>query len=332
MSPSRSSHFARFGAVCGAVALLFASAVALGSEDPGTAVALGVHAAAQASGAGADSPIQQFDEQKLGFKPLVGLSPWPINPQDPVSSVPALDVLTKNVLGYGYLLMDLGVEADSAFVAADYERAAMFYQALIKAAPHKSAAFAQLCASQVGLNQLDKALAACRIAVTREGSRAIDYARFVGLTLASGRQLLPEDIKQLDDVFAHLKAEKVDFLPVNYLACDLGVRLEDERRLESCTKDLAAKAPDDPRTITYQWTLATLRRDWSATQRAIEHAERAKLPPRSIALMRSATTKLSGASSSAVPLPLTLAGIAAALGAGALVWKRRRVPHAQSAA
>ncbi|HMJ12847.1 MAG TPA: hypothetical protein VK524_15605, partial [Polyangiaceae bacterium] len=86
------------------------------------------------------------DPKVLGFTPLPGISPWPINPDDPLSSIPSAEELTKNALGFGYLLQDLSVEADKAIAAKNYARAEKFFLALAKAVPTRATAFAKLCA------------------------------------------------------------------------------------------------------------------------------------------------------------------------------------------
>jgi hypothetical protein len=281
------------------------------------------------------NPMERsFDADKLGFQPLRGLSPWPINPDDPASSVPSQESMQGKLIEYGYLLMDLSAEADKSFEMGDYERASQFYLALAKAAPSKSTAFVKLCASYVGLNQFEKALSSCRVAVTREGVEALDYARLVALTLQVRKQLSESDVKDLDAVFAHVSAERVDFMPLRYLKCDLGVRLMDRGRLEECTRALAAQAPNDPRTITYQWTLAVVREDSAAAQHWIEQARNNRMPLEGIQQMQAATLSLghdAGGKETRRNL-LIAAAVIAAIGTGSAgLWAQRRRLRASSA-
>lgn len=277
-----------------------------------------------------------FDARKLGFQPLPGLSPWPINPEDPVSTLPSEEQMKGKVLEFGYLLMDLSAEADTAFDARNYARAAKFYTAVAKIAPTKSVGFVQLCASYVGLNDYTKALSACRLALPREGVRPLDYARVVALTLAVKETLSEKEIADLDAIFAHVKSQNVDYAPLEFARCDLAVRLESEARLAECLKPLSEKAADDPRTITYQWTLALMKRDWNAAHAWIERARKASVPEAGLRHMQVATQAVQMKPRvEEGPSQLWIVGVAAlALTAatGVLVWVQRRRPRTPSAA
>jgi hypothetical protein len=232
------------------------------------------------------------DPNVLGFTPLPGISPWPINPDDPVSSVPGPEELTKNPLGFGYLLQDLSVEADRALNAKNYARAEKYYLALAKAVPTRATAFSKLCAAYEVSGELEKALRACRVAAALEGVQVADYLRLVTLTLQVKDELSPKDIEEIDAVFAHLLQFKADPIAVARLKCDVATRLKDEQRLNDCVAVLTARGPDAASTLSYQWSLAVLRKDWNQASRLVERARALKLPPAAIHSMVQGTAAL----------------------------------------
>ena len=194
------------------------------------------------------------------------LSKWTIDANNPEASAPTKQQRKKDPLQFGYWLMDVSVIADKAFERGDYATAVKYYRALSKGAPEKSVPYTKLCSSYLALGDVRAALASCREALRRDGARVLDHARFLRLLVESKDTLSPEDLADVDAIFAHLKSEKVDMMVLDQLRCDVALRVEDARRLEECTSALVVKAPDDPRTISYQWSLAMLRKDRDAAE------------------------------------------------------------------
>jgi predicted Zn-dependent protease len=185
--------------------------------------------------------------------------------------------------------MDVSVIADKAFERRDNATAVKYYRALAKGAPEKSVAYTKLCSSYLALGDVRAALASCREALRRDGVRVLDHARFLRLLVESKETLSPEDLADVDAIFTHLKSEKVDMVMLDQLRCDVALRVEDARRLEECTQALVAKAPDDPRTISYQWSLAILRKDAVAAENLLERARRTTMKEAGIRKMEAAT-------------------------------------------
>jgi hypothetical protein len=276
------------------------------------------------------------DPKLLGFTPLPGISPWPINPDDPQSSVPGPEELTKNPLGFGYLLQDLSVEADKALGAKNYGRAEKFYLALAKAVPTRATAFSKLCATYEAAGRLDEALETCRVAAALEGVQVADYVRLVQLTLRANDRLAPKDVEELDAIFAHLSQHEVDAVAIARLQCDVGARLKDEQRLERCVAELLKVAPSDAATVTYQWSLATLRGDWNEASQLVERAKQLELPPAAVHSMEQGMAAMKAQRGSAREQFAVVAGGALAVGALAVaiarLLRRRRVSADATAA
>jgi hypothetical protein len=220
------------------------------------------------------------------------LSHFAIDDADPSASVPDLAEATKDPVQFGYLLMDLAERADKATERKDYATAARYYKALIKAAPQRSVGYSKLCGAYTGLNDLANARESCYEALFHDGTHPIDYLRYLRLLLDSKPELGADDVKQADGVFAHLSEQKVEFPEVYQLECDVALRIKDVHRLENCTKALTAGWPDDPKTITYQWSLALQKKDFPTAEKLVQRARATSMGPAGVEQMESATLAL----------------------------------------
>ena len=217
------------------------------------------------------------------------LSDATIDDADPSAAVPAPAQQMKNPVQFGYLLMDLSDRADRAYTAKDFDRAARYYKAIIKAAPQKSVGYSKVCLSYMGMNDLEKAREFCHEALFHEGVAPLDFLRFLHLLLDTKKQFGPDEVAQADDVFSHLKEQKIDAQEVYQLQCDVALRVSDAKRMEECTKALAARWPDDPKTITYQWSFAVYKKDFATAEKLVQHAKTSAMPPEGVAKMEAAT-------------------------------------------
>ena len=217
------------------------------------------------------------------------LSHFSIDDADPSAAVPDVKAQMKDPIQFGYLLMDLADRADGAYEQKDFARAARYYKAIVKAAPQRSVGYTKLCLSYTGMNDLVSAREACHEGLFHEGVFPIDFVRYLHLLLDTKKQFGTDDLQQADDVFAHLKQEKVDEQEVHQLECDVALRVSDVRRMEECTKALAAGWPDDPKTITYQWSLAVYKKDFAAAEKFVQRAKASAMAPQGIQKMEAAT-------------------------------------------
>lgn len=214
-----------------------------------------------------------------------GQDSFPINPDDPTSSVPDRKERIQAPLAFGSFLMEITDRATEAFEKQDYRTAALYFEAVAAAVPKKSRGHARLCESYALLGEYDKALASCRTAVGLKGARVSDYELFARLLLKQDERLSPEQIADVDAIVAHLKTSGVDSPGMHRVQCELGVRTQDEPRLEACTQALARLAPDHAQTMTYAYALALLQHDEVRARELLVEAE-GKLPPAAIAVMR----------------------------------------------
>jgi tetratricopeptide (TPR) repeat protein len=224
-----------------------------------------------------------------GLPPGDGLSEWRIDDADPTKSVPTEQQRDSNPLQFGYHLMDLAEKGGVAVKKGDHHAAVKYYAALAKAVPDRSVAFTKLCASHEALGDWEKAVEACRTALGLPGVTVADSSHFVRLLLAKRGALSATEIDDATAVVTHLGEEETTRGLSAELQCEIGSRLEDVKRLESCTTALAKSAPDDARTISYQWALALARKDYAGAHAVIDHAKVTKMPPEGIRHMEAAT-------------------------------------------
>jgi hypothetical protein len=220
------------------------------------------------------------------------LSDFQIDDADPVSSVPDAETLAKAPLQYGYLLQDLAAKAEASIKKGDHLAAARFFAALSKAAPGVAYVPRKMCEQLEAGGDLAKALMACRTAITMKGSTLNDYDRFVRLALNQRRELSAAERKELDAVVAHVAADPAAGPVASMLRCEVALKFEDTKALESCTAELAKLAPKDPRTITFEWALAVQKKQKTEALQLIEKARGAGMSAASVASMERATHEM----------------------------------------
>jgi tetratricopeptide (TPR) repeat protein len=226
--------------------------------------------------------------------PVAGsLSQWAINDEDPVASVPTHAQRDANPLEYGYFIMDLSDRADRALQRGDHASAVKYWLAVAKAVPDKSVGYTKACESYEALGAWEQAVGACKAALQRDGVLVKDYARFVTLVLQKKTPLEMAEIQDLDKLLDRLRRMEEGRKVVDELNCDIGVRIGSAERLETCTHALAESAPEHPRTIYFQWSLALIQKRYDDARQLIERAKAAGTSPERLQQMEKATTAAS---------------------------------------
>jgi tetratricopeptide (TPR) repeat protein len=286
-------------------------------------LAVGVIVSGQAHAQELD-PEPQEQPQPQGSGRM--LSEWAVDDKDPESSVPSDHKKERNPLQFGYWLMDVTYKAVQATKKGDHLAAARFYKALAKAVPDRSVSFTRLCESYEAAGEWKNALDACATALMRDGVTVNDYVRFFTVALAKKGSLTKPEIEDLSNVVEHLRGDPVGREIADDLECQLAVRLEDVSRLQPCTAALVAKAPDDPKTISYQWALALKRGNFDEATTLVERARTTAMTHEGIDQMVQGTASMRAMRQRKI-YAWTLAGVALVLGAAAafvLLSRRRR--------
>jgi tetratricopeptide (TPR) repeat protein len=248
-----------------------------------------------------------------------------IDENDPEGSVP--DPTNMNPLEAGYVLQDLLARAEDATKRNDWPAVVKWYRAIVKMVPDRSAGFVKLCEGYEKIGDAERARKACALALSADGVTVDDYAKFVRLVLAKTGPLDQADRAQIDEVVKHLLQDPKTLLPAYHLQCELAVRVSDQALLETCSRELYTRAPNDAKSVGFRWALAMQKQQYDEARSLIEKAKQAGVRPDGIANMEALTGSHLGnqrvrtASFAAVALLLIGLGVA-----GYVTWSRTRRP------
>jgi tetratricopeptide (TPR) repeat protein len=221
---------------------------------------------------------------------LHGLSRWPINERDPLSSVPTAAQRDGNPVEYGYHIMDLLAEAARATRRGDHVQAAQLYMAVAKAAPDRAVGFSKACESFELAGNRQRALEACGVVVARQGVTVADYTRFARLVFQKEGKLDAAETTDIAAVVAHLRAQNEPDAALD-IECELGLRTNDAVLLRGCVAALEKRSPDAPRAISHAWALALLEHRYADADRLLERARKLGVKPDALDTMERATAK-----------------------------------------
>jgi hypothetical protein len=262
------------------------------------------------------------------------LSRFRIDFADPESQIPSVDERNKDPLQFGYFLQDLNTEAVRAENKGNWQRAVKFWRADAKAVPDMAVGFGRACRAYQMLGDVQNAIEFCARALNREGSTVEDYLRYAELLTARAGALSPLEVQDLDAIAKHLREKGEQTGPAAVVDCRVGVKLEDPARLESCTQVLGKLSPQDPRTMTFQWSYAMLRQHYGEANRLLASMEKTSMSRQALAQVREATSKASAwwrrpFTDWRYALALGVALLSAAIG---LVLLRRRMSRLEGSA
>ena len=126
--------------------------------------------------------------------------------------------------------------------------------------------------------------------------------------------------KALNEVFAHLDKQSDLAVPAAHLRCQTAVKMKDKGAMGACTAVLAKAAPDDPKTIVFQWSYAVMRGEREEAAALVNRAQQA-----GVALDGIEQMKLIVPSRWASPRLLGVATLGGAVALLAVVFFRRRL-------
>jgi hypothetical protein len=142
-----------------------------------------------------------------------------------------------------------------------------------------------MCDEYEVLGDLGKAINACGDALLRDGARVADYSRFVRLMLRRPGPLADKDIAALGAVLEHMRADPAGRETAADIECQIATRTSNVAQLTECTTELTARAPDDPKTISYSWALAVAERRFDDARTLAKRAGAAGVPADNVAAM-----------------------------------------------
>jgi len=217
-----------------------------------------------------------------------GLSKWPVNRADPLSSVPTAEERDGNPLEYGYHIMDLVDLAGMAVKKSDFAAAAKFYEASVKADPTTAVGYRNACLYIEKSGDIERALPFCRGALGAQGALVSDYVRYADLVFSAPTPTTKEQIEDLQGIIEHLKQEG-RAVAAAQVECDLATRTDDFKRLNRCSQVLSKEAPKDAKTLSFAWANAMHKGDLGEAQRLVAEAKKSAMKPEGILTMERAT-------------------------------------------
>jgi hypothetical protein len=220
-----------------------------------------------------------------------GLSKWHVDKRDPDRSIPTAQQRDANPLEYGYFLMDVSDLAEGAIKRGNHLEAIKYYKTLTKAVPERAVSYRKVCISYQALGDWQSALTYCAIALTRAGTLVEDFERYARITLDMKPTFTPQDGEQLDAVAEHLRAQFPKATLADEMVCETGLKLQDNKRMKQCTDRLAASAPKNARTLTYQWAYALQRGDAREARQIIDKARQQGVPAAAVQNMVEGTDR-----------------------------------------
>jgi tetratricopeptide (TPR) repeat protein len=263
--------------------------------------------------------------------PHGGLSKFPVDDEHPDRSIPSEDERNAQPLEFGYWLQDLTAKGLNASRKGDHAASARFYEVLANVVADRAVPFVKLCEEYEALGDLKRAINSCGDALLRDGVTVHDYTRFVHLVLAESGAPSAKEVAALGQVLQHMKEDPAGREAVDDLECEVGLRTSNVAQLEECTAALAARAPDDPKTISFQWALAILKGNFGRAEQLIARARALGMPAQSVASMQRKTSETR--TQHRIHVALWAAAIAFLLTGIAIAARslRRRRPEQESA-
>jgi hypothetical protein len=164
-----------------------------------------------------------------------------------------------------------------------------YYRALAAAIPEEAQGWSLLCEAYQTAGDRERGIRACKYAISRKGVQIKDYRRYIELLVAKPDDLDADERSEITAVLAHLDQQPDMAVPTAHVRCEAAVKMNDAAALKACTAVLATVAPDDRKTIVFQWSLAVMRGDRGEAGQLLGKAEKAGLPPDSLDRMSKVT-------------------------------------------
>jgi hypothetical protein len=216
-----------------------------------------------------------------------------INDDDPSSNIPSEKARNEKPLEFGYWLQELLERGQKALKDHDPPRAAKYFLAIAKGVPTKATGFGKVCEAYEAGGERAKAIAACNEAMARQGARLEDSVRYVRLVLQKDAAPTTAELKDIQGVLDHLRAsDDVSALTANQMQCDLALRLSDTKMLASCTAALVKMAPQNARTVAFQWALAVRKGDGDLARRLLAEGKKAGIDANGLHEMELTTAQI----------------------------------------
>jgi tetratricopeptide (TPR) repeat protein len=219
------------------------------------------------------------------------LSRFPINQNNPESKIPTEAERSQEPLDFGYFLQDLASEGAYAEKKGDYASAVKYWRALAKAVPDVATGFRRACRAYEALKDRRNGLDYCGSTLNMPGAELEDYVHYGNMMLMKTTPLDAAELSDFENSIKHLRSQGGDgpLFIAETLTCELGVAQEDVKRLESCTQTIEKLKPNEPQTLSFQWSLAMFRHDYVGARELVGRLQTTTYKPELVARMAAAT-------------------------------------------
>ena len=215
---------------------------------------------------------------------------WAIDDANPASNIPTEREKNEDPLEFGYWLQAVAVRAEAASKRGDHSAAAGYYDALGRAAPDRAVGFMKACEEYEAAGDIEKAIDRCVGALSRDGLRLGDSARAIDVVLRKQGPLGARETAAISEALARVKNDPAGSSLFDDLECRVASRTLDIARLRECTSALVARAPNDARTISYEWALAVAEGNTQQAGRLVQRAEAEGAAPDEVRRMKEETS------------------------------------------
>lgn len=226
-------------------------------------------------------------------RPPLDMSKFEVDDKNPEANLPTADEAARAPLDFANLLNDIGMRIDAARERGDFAQAVKLDRAFVRLAPQRAAAYGALCRDNEALGQRDDALQACAVALQKPGVVVDDFVRFVRLVANRQGGLDTTEVADAQNAIEHLKSDPASRVAGNQAACELSLKQKDDAALASCSSALLELAPNDPRSITYAWTLAIKQQDFSRAEELVQRAKQNPQMAEAVAQLETSTQQFS---------------------------------------
>ncbi|MFL5306542.1 MAG: hypothetical protein ACJ8F1_15100 [Polyangia bacterium] len=246
------------------------------------------------------------------------LSTFPMDDADPEAGIPSVAQQNEKPLQFGYYLQDLAAKVERAKKNNDLPAQIRYYRAITKAAPNSPYGPRKLCEVLQASGDIDGAIVACRAATAIEGTTVGDFRRLVEVILAKPGEP-PQDLQ--NEAYAavdHIQEEAQLGSVPEAIRCDAALRFQDWGTLKVCSDRLGHTAPNDAKTVSFQWALAVHERDKQKADALVDRARSLGMERAGIQRMEATNRALGRTGLLGLLFVLALVGLAAG------VWQKTK--------
>ncbi len=239
------------------------------------------------------------------------ISIFPIDDTNPEASIPPVAQQNEKPLQFGYFLQDLAAKVERAKKNHDIPAQIRYYRAITKAAPNSPYGPRKLCEVLQESGDIDGAIVACRTATVIEGTTVGDFRHLIDVILSKPGNLAPDLQKEAYAAVDHIEKEAQLGSLTDVIRCDAALRFQDWQTMNLCTERLARNAPNDAKTVSFQWALAVHEHDKQKAEALVDRARSLGMEPAGIQKMEAANRAMGRTALVRLLFILAILGLAA---------------------